>query len=129
MYFVYLQLFYLPAITIPYGLIISWKNKINGGEGEDIRKILQGSPSRTVLPSRLNFSPFWMFIILFVAFIFSVLTTYLFLDELAPNENQDFFSKLLWVRNLLYYCIGIMGIWWYYENKKELEAFCRADET
>ena len=61
--FVYLQLFYLPAITLPYGVIISWKNKINGGEGEDLRKILHGSPSRIILPTKLNFSPFWMFII------------------------------------------------------------------
>lgn len=124
--FVYLQLFYLPAITIPYALIISWKNKINSGEGEDIRKILRGNPSRIALPSRLNFSPFWMFIILLAVFTFSVFTTHLFLDKLEPNENQDFFSKLLWARNILYHCIGIMGVWWYYENRKEVEAFCRA---
>ncbi len=64
---------------------------------------------------------------LLAVFIFSVIITHLFLDELAPSENQDFFSKLLWARNILYYCIGIMGVWWYYENRKEVEAACRAD--
>lgn len=122
--FVYLQLFYLPAITVPYGLIISWKNKINSSQGEEVKKILHGKPAQISLPSRLNLSPLWMIVILLVIFIFSVATTHLFLDRIESGENQDFFSKLIWGRNILYYSIGIMGIWWYYEKRREIEAFC-----
>lgn len=127
--FLYLQLFYLPAVTIPFGLVLNWKNKINSGRREDVRKVLHGKLSKIRLFSRLNLSPSLMIILLLAVCLFSISTTHLFLDKLAPDENQDLFSRLIWGRNILYYCIGIMGVWWYYEKRKEIEAVCSTSST
>ena len=68
----------------------------------------------------LNFNVTLMIIFLGIISLYSIYTSYYLLDNLRPSEYQNLFSFLLFARNAVYFAIAGIGVWWYYENRKQI---------
>ena len=51
------------------------------------------------------------------------------LDHLVPDDNKNTFIYLMISRNALYFLAALLGIWWYYENRKKIIEQCRRLST
>jgi len=67
----------------------------------------------------LNFNVTLMIIFLGIISLYSIYSSYYLLDNLRPSEYQGLFSFLLFTRNAVYFLTAGIGVWWYYENRKQ----------
>jgi DNA-binding winged helix-turn-helix (wHTH) protein len=119
----YLFPIFLAFVMVPYISVLVWERELFSGNNKKLLRFLRSRFG--FIKGTPNISAKWMIFCLFLLFLYSLSTMFYLFDHLELNENTNRFIHLVILRNALYFLAALIGIWWYYENKKRIIAQCR----
>jgi|ERR1043166_1001197 DNA-binding winged helix-turn-helix (wHTH) protein len=100
-------------LLVPYQFVIAARKQIQSGRTHEIRRLLTGRGFGTAPEGTVFLKVTWLWVILTIAAIASIIATAHLMDNLVPNEYTSMFTQLIMWRMVLYFSLGVTCLLWY----------------
>lgn len=120
-YFLPLGIIYM---VLPFHFVSVAEREIRIGRGREIGKLLKGRASVISPMNAFHVRPFWLVVLLILALIGSQFAESHLFENLKPSSHLSLFVKLVQVRRLLYFALGVECLLWYQNALNKLKQMC-----